>query len=362
MRLIQNASKIKGKTAIVRAALDVRQISDSLRLERSLKTLKHLKRQKAKIVIIAHRGRPERPSQNLSLKFLAPYFKKNLDKDIVFLPDHHFTKSRKNIEKSPDGSIFLLENLRFSKDEERNEPHFAHQLASLGDFYVNDAFSVSHRAHASVDAITKYLPSFAGFDLQNELRELRSIIRSPKKPMTLILGGGKALDKFSVIEKLYPNVQHILLGGILGNTFLRAQGLHMHPESIDGKVLPKAREWSSKRKIQIPPDLVWDTDGRALDIGPKTSEHYSKIIKKSKTIIWAGPMGMFEKARYRAGSEAIANAVAQNKGRSLVGGGETSTLLIQMGLDKKVGFLSTGGGAMLDFLAGKKLPGLEALK
>ena len=239
----------------------------------------------------------------------------------------------------PRGEAILMENLRFWPGEEENDLEFAKKLAKLGDFYVNDAFAVCHRENASVTRLPKLLPSYAGFLLEKEINTLKAVMEKPEKPLVLILGGSKIEDKAPVIKNLLPKTARVLLGSIALN---------------DSHAVPKSK------KVTIPVD--WVAEGNlAFDIGPKTIEAYGKEISKAKTIIWNGPVGKFEDEKYLKGSLAITKSVAASSAFSVVGGGETTQLILQTGFRKKIGFLSTGGGAMLEFLAGKKLPGIEAL-
>ncbi|MDP2629517.1 MAG: phosphoglycerate kinase [Candidatus Harrisonbacteria bacterium] len=361
---MSNAKNIKGRTALVRMDFNVSSTSDSLRLQKSLPTLKFLVRQRTSIILISHKGEPHGevdPQQ--SLKFLQPFLQKELGKKVVFFDTFDFRHIREKIRSDEPGSIFLLENLRFHPGEESNSADFAHQLASLADFYVNDAFANSHRAHASMVSLPQYLPHCAGLLLEEELNQLTGVLKRSRKPLIVILAGGKAKDKFSVIENLYAKVDHFLLGGILANSFLKAQGMHIHPSVVEGDILEEIRaHWLKKKKILLPQDFVKDSEGRVLDIGPKTIRQYLQFIKKAKSIIWGGPLGVFEDPKYHKGSIAVAKAVSQAKARSIVGGGETTSLILELGLEKKINFLSTGGGAMLKFLSGEKLPGIEAIR
>ena len=335
-----NEKEISGKTCILRVDFNVEDAKDSLRLEASLPTMRLLLKNKAKILIISHRGRPklvasskQQVARDLSLKTLVPFLKKNLGQKVKFFSDISDVSQRV-------GTVGLLENLRFWPGEESNDPDFAGQLAKLGDFYVNDAFAVSHRENASVTELPKLLPSYAGLLLEKEIETLSKAMENPEEPLVLIMGGSKVEDKLPIIKHLLPKADRILLGSAALN----------QPELI-----PKSE------KIITPVDSI-DGGGKAWDIGPETIKKYSEEIKKAKTIIWNGPLGQFEDEKYAKGSMEIAKAIAASKAFSIVGGGETNQLILSLKLQNKIGFLSTGGGAMLEFLAGKKLPGIEALK
>jgi 3-phosphoglycerate kinase len=263
-----------------------------------------------------------------------------------------------------------LDNLRFLPGEEKNDAKLAKALASLADFYVNDAFAVSHRANASVVAITKFLPSYAGIEMENEINSLGKAIIKPKRPVVLVLGGAKASDKLGVIVHFKNKADWFLLGGGCANTILWLKGIDVKNSIKDSD--PNERVALKKivayKNTVLPTDFVWgNSDGgeksAILDIGPKTMRTFGKKIAVARTIIWSGPLGLIEKKQYTKGSVAIARAIGRNRRTfSVSGGGETVMFLKQHKLDKKFSFISTGGGAMLDFLAGKKLPGIEALK
>ena len=333
MKLLRDLGpkSIANKTVIVRVDFNVESDRDALRLEASLPTLKYLLKGGARVLIISHRGRPQKSIPKLSLKAFVPFLKKNLKQNIHFLTGIPA--------RLPEGRVFLMENLRFWPEEEKNDADFARHLAGLGDVYVNDAFAVCHRANASVTRLPKFLPSYAGLLLEKEIVTLSQAMKKPKKPLVLIFGGSKVADKAPVIKYLLPKATKVLLGSsALNNSY----SLLKSP------------------KIEKPVD--WMAEGNlAMDIGSITVERYSEYIKKAKTIIWNGPVGKFEDEKYGVGSAALAKVIAKSAAFSIVGGGETTQLILSLGLRKKFGFLSTGGGAMLEFLSGRKLPGIEAL-
>jgi phosphoglycerate kinase len=361
-----------------------------------LPTIKFLLDRGARVVILSHRGRPLEKSkvksqkskiqtkiQNYEKYTLKPFTKflsKLLNKPVHFISFDKKTsfikaKDIQRIRASTDGNIFLLENLRFLVGEEKNDKKFAERLASLGDFYVNDAFAVSHRKNASVCGITEYLPSYAGLLLEKEISNLIKVARgtmrnkrgiaqkrNKKSGLVIILGGAKISDKIGVIKNFQKKADYFLIGGGMANTFLAAQELPVGDSLYEKEAAPIARKFLKFGKIILPTDTrVFKK--QILDIGPKTVEKYSKIIKNAKTIVWNGPMGHIEDKRFRKGSEEIAKAILKSKGLVIIGGGETAGLLKAKNSKLKVNiFISTGGGAMLEYLAGKKLPGIEALK
>lgn len=341
MKFLSELKKLPGKIALLRVDFNIDpSISsghEAFKLEASLPTLKLLAKKCEKLVILSHRGRPTDVQPELSLTIFLPFLEKNLKEKVVFL--------EKIPSRLPEGKIFLVENLRFWPGEEKNDANFARDLARLGDFYVNDAFAVSHRENASVTQLPKILPSYAGLLLEKEIITLTAAMKNPKKPLILIFGGSKLEDKAPVIKNLLSKAEKILLGSSALN---------------DPNLLTKSK------KVMVPVD--WVADGNlSMDIGTRTVEEYKKEIKKAKTIIWNGPLGKFEDEKYAGGSIAIAKAVATSKAFSIVGGGETTMLFtkaisnFKFLISKKRIFLSTGGGAMLEFLAGKKLPGIEVL-
>ncbi len=323
---------LAGKTCLLRVDFNVESDKDALRLEASLPTIKFLLKHGARVLMLSHRGRPKGAEKTLSLRPFLPFLKKHLKKEVHFLETLPA--------RLPEGDVFLMENLRFWPEEEADDTGFAKRLARLGDLYVNDAFAVCHRANASVTQLPKLLPSYAGLLLQKEIETLSEAMKKPEKPLVLIFGGSKVEDKAPVIKYLLPKAAKVLLGSsALNNSYS----------------LPKSP------KIEKPVD--WMAEGNlAMDIGSITAERYAEEIKHAKTVIWNGPVGKFEDAQYRGGSVALAKAVAKSGAFSIIGGGETTQLILSLKLRNKIGFLSTGGGAMLEFLAGKKLPGIEALR
>jgi phosphoglycerate kinase len=354
--------ELKG-IAILRLDLNT---EDDSRLKASLPTLELLSKTSAKIVVLSHKGRPSGPDPALSLKSASEDIKKLLNKEVVFIPlarpgEINFGAIKTQVNSAPNGSIFLLENLRFLPSEEADDESLAKDLASLGNFYVNDAFAVSHRANASVRAITKFLPSYAGLELEKEITNLSKVMQNPAHPFVLILGGAKADDKLAVIEFLKDKMDFALLGGIPANTLLKLKGVDVK-ESIVAENAESFRKFLDMKQIILPIDWK-EREGKILDIGGNTVNEFLEKIKGAKTIVWNGPLGLIENAFMREGTEEVAKAIAQNQNAfSVAGGGETVAFLEEMGFADKISFVSTGGGAMLEFLAGKELPGIKALE
>lgn len=399
MKFLSDLKKkdLMGKVALVRVDLNIqsaelrkiyaelrrsnfrvspRSVRVNPRLEEVLPTIKFLLKNGAKVVLLSHRGRPKGYQKEFSLKPFAKIFEKLLDQPVKFndftspgLVNNNGNFTRPGLVKSE--RIVLLENLRFNPGEEKNNLKFAKALASLGDIFINDAFAVSHRANASVEAITKYLPSYAGLLLEKEVSNLNKVARGitqtkrgttqKKGGLVIILGGAKISDKIGMIENFKNKADYFLIGGGIANNFLKAQGFPIGDSIYEADKVNYAKKLLNNKKIVLPLDYAVENK-KILDIGPSTVRLYSNIIKKAKTIIWNGPMGYFEKPEFRYGSEGIVGAIIKSKAFVVVGGGETSSLFNgkrRMGNGKI--FVSTGGGAMLEYLSGKKLPGIKAL-
>lgn len=348
-------------TALVRLDFNT---EDDWRMLTVLPTIKLLLRTASRIVIVSHRGRPRRFDKKLSLKKDAAALGRLLRRKVTFINHFRFAEIGETVAVAPRGSIFLLENLRFVKGEEADDPHFARALASLADFYVNDAFAVSHRANASVAAITRFLPSYAGLEMEREIASLSRVMQHPRRPLVLVLGGAKAADKLGVIKYFKKRADWFLLGGGPANTILSIKGMEVESSvrDRDPKDLRMLAPVAAYKNVELPNDFVW-YDGMIWDIGPKAVMEFAKKIKRARTILWSGPLGLIERKKFARGSVAVARAIVRNRRAfSVAGGGETVMFLKKRGLDKKFSFISTGGGAMIDFLAGKKLPGVEALR
>ena len=354
----KNLSK---ETCLLRVDFNISEKdNNNPRLETALPTLKFLIEKKSKIVILSHRGSF---GKRLSLRPFADIVSKKLKQKINFISHFNFLKISDDIKKSKPGSVFLLENLRFLPAEEKDDEKFAKQLASLGTFYINDAFGVCHRKNASISKIIKFLPSYAGLQLEKEIKNLSSVMKNAKKPLVIILGGAKISDKIGLIKNFALIADYFLIGGGIAHNFLLAQNLPIGNSIFEKSTVDFAKKMlknDKTGKIILPIDYKIENK-QILDIGPNTAKYYSDIIKKSKTIAWNGPMGYFENKKFAKGSETITNAILKSKAFSVIGGGETSTIF-QMAKIKNHVFISTGGGAMLKYLAREKMPGIEALK
>ncbi len=393
IKKIQDA-KIKKQTVVLRLDLNVPysngKSSDISRIEKTKETINHLIKNKNRVVILSHFGRPNgKINKDLSLRKLLRYLNETLNLDIKFLPSLEIDLWRKEIESAPFPSIFLLENVRFSKLEELNDPDFSSKLSSLGNVYCNDAFSVSHRAHASTQGITNYLPSYAGFLVQSELKALSLALDQPIKPVAAIVGGSKISTKIELLNNLSNRVEYLIIGGAMANTFLSAQGYGIGISLTEKKMIQTAKEIIQelrykKCKLVLPLDLVCakslnekkeaqtfrvdccPIDKMILDIGIKSQKNIMDIINKSKTLIWNGPLGAFETRPFDQGTNNIANYAANRTSKkqliSIAGGGDTVSALRTSASISKFTYVSTAGGAFLEWLEGKSLPGIESLK
>lgn len=381
---------VAGKKVLVRVDFNVPlndkgEITDDTRITASLPTIQYLLEQKAAVILMAHLGRPKgQVKPELSLAPVAKHLGKLLDKKILFAPDCVGEAAQAAASKLKPGHILLLENLRFHKEEEKNDMEFAEKLASLADLYVNDGFGVSHRAHASVEGVTHFLPAAAGFLLEKEIQYVGQAVTNPLHPFVAIIGGAKVSDKIGVISNLLDKVDTLLIGGGMANTFLAAQGYKMGKSLVEEDKLDLAKELLAKAKknkvnMLLPTDLVmaaaFAPDAEhvtekvknlnqaymALDIGAETSKAYAEALADAKMIVWNGPMGVFEMDAFCKGTEAVAKAVAKSRATSIVGGGDSVAAIEKLGLAKRITHISTGGGASLEYLEGKVLPGVAAL-
>lgn len=381
---------VAGKKVLVRVDFNVPlndkgEITDDTRITASLPTIQYLLEQKAAVILMAHLGRPKgQVKPELSLAPVAKHLGKLLGKKILFAPDCVGEAAQAAASKLKPGHILLLENLRFHKEEEKNDMEFAEKLASLADLYVNDGFGVSHRAHASVEGVTHFLPAAAGFLLEKEIQYVGQAVTNPLHPFVAIIGGAKVSDKIGVISNLLDKVDTLLIGGGMANTFLAAQGYKMGKSLVEEDKLDLAKELLAKAKknkvnMLLPTDLVmaaaFAPDAEhvtekvknlnqaymALDIGAETSKAYAEALVDAKMIVWNGPMGVFEMDAFCKGTEAVAKAVAKSRATSIVGGGDSVAAIEKLGLAKRITHISTGGGASLEYLEGKVLPGVAAL-
>ena len=381
---------VAGKKVLVRVDFNVPlndkgEITDDTRITASLPTIQYLLEQKAAVILMAHLGRPKgQVKPELSLAPVAKHLGKLLGKKVLFAPDCVGEAAQAAASKLKPGHIMLLENLRFHKEEEKNDMEFAEKLASLADLYVNDGFGVSHRAHASVEGVTHFLPAAAGFLLEKEIQYVGQAVTNPLHPFVAIIGGAKVSDKIGVISNLLDKVDTLLIGGGMANTFLAAQGYKMGKSLVEEDKLDLAKELLAKAKknkvnMLLPTDLVmaaaFAPDAEhvtekvknlnqaymALDIGAETSKAYAEALADAKMIVWNGPMGVFEMDAFCNGTEAVAKAVAKSRATSIVGGGDSVAAIEKLGLAKRITHISTGGGASLEYLEGKVLPGVAAL-
>ncbi len=355
-----------GEICLLRVDLNItsdKGLASNPRVFEILPTIQFLTKRRARVVILSHRGRPNGHPREFTLKPFTNILSKKLRKNVRFL-DLNFKKAAGLIKKSSPSGIFLLENLRFLPGEDKNDRKLAKRLASLGTFYVNDAFAFSHRKDASMVAITKFLPSYAGLLLEKEIKNLSLTTKKSKHPFIIILGGAKISDKIVLIKNFLKKADYFLIGGGIANTFVAAQGLPVGDSLYEQNMIPEAQKLLRSLKIILPQDFVVK-NRKMLDIGPKTARNYGAIIKKAKTIIWNGPMGYIEDKRFRKGSETIIKAIFQSRAFSVIGGGETISLIQLKTKNLKLKtniFISTGGGAMLEYLAGVKLPAITALE
>lgn len=382
IKSIRKVKNLVGKRVLLRADFNVPiengQIKDEYKLIQGLPTIRLLLRHNCRIIIITHLGKPGgEKNKNFSVKPIAARLSRIFHKDIKFIDELIGLKAGTAAGNMENGEIIMLENLRFEPGEEENSKKFARELAKYADIYINDAFGVSHRKHASLSAIKNYLPSYAGLLLEKEVLNLEKAKR-PAKPLVLIIGGAKIKTKIHLIKGFKDKAYRILLGGALANNFLKARGLETGKSLIDEESLRFARAFRADNMLLPLDAVVSDADGKPrvrsvnkietgdviLDVGPKTIRFYASFIKRAATLIWNGPMGKFEDKHYKHGTLAIARLVASRstgKAFGVVGGGETVEALKMTKMMDDVDFVSTGGGATLSYLGGEKMPGLKGI-
>lgn len=382
---------VRGKRVFVRVDFNVPidkegNVTDDSRIREALPTIKYLLERGAKVILASHLGRPKgQVKEELRLGPVAKRLEELLGRRVVKTDDCVGPEVEAAVAAMKEGDVLLLENVRFHPEEEKNDPEFARKLASLADLFVNDAFGTAHRAHASTAGIARYIPGVAGFLLEKEITRMGEVLRNPESPFVVVLGGAKVSDKIGVIENLLPKADRFLIGGSMANTFLRAQGYSLGNSKVEEDKLDLAREIMNKaaalgKGFVLPVDLVVAEslsetaptqvvtpaavpDGwMALDIGPRTRENYAAVIVEAATVFWNGPMGVFEMPPFAAGTEAVARALAECAGTTIVGGGDSAAAARKFGITDRVTHVSTGGGASLEFFEGKELPGIAVLK
>jgi phosphoglycerate kinase len=382
--------EIKGKRVFIRADFNVPldenlQITDDRRIRSTLPTINYAIDEGAKVIISSHLGRPKgKIDPKFSLAPVAKRLQRLLNKEVIFAPDCIGSQVENIISKMKEGDVVLLENLRFHPGEEQNDEDFARSLANLAEVYINDAFGASHRAHASIVGIPKYLPSAAGFLLKKEIEYLKGAVENPVKPFVAILGGAKVSGKIGVLEHLAGKVDKVIVGGGMAFTFIKAMGYEIGDSLVEDSMINTALKIIDKLKdsgikfylpvdcviaqslepgavIKIVPTLEIPKGWKGLDIGPASVKLFSEVIQDAKTILWNGPMGVFEKDAFSRGTYEIAHAIADAYALTIVGGGDTDLAIHRAGLSDAISFISTGGGASLQLLEGKELPGIAAL-
>ena len=380
---------VKNKYVLVRVDFNVPLadgvISDDTRIKAALPTIKYLIDNNAKTILVSHLGRPKgQVKAELKMDPVAKRLGELLNKEVLKIDVCVGDAAKKAVEDMQLGDVLLLENVRFYPEETKNDPEFAKKLAELADLFVNDAFGTAHRAHASTVGVAKYLPAVAGFLMKKEIEMLSKVLFDPVRPFVAILGGAKVSDKIGVINNLLDKVDCLIIGGGMANTFLKANGIKVANSLVEEDKLELAKELQEKAKekgvkLLLPLDAVVAPSIKAtggigevpvdqvpgdcmiLDIGTKTAELFAKEVKTASTVVWNGPMGVFEKEAFAKGTEALARALADSKAISVVGGGDTAAAIKKLGVTDKITHVSTGGGASLEFLEGKELPGIAVL-
>jgi phosphoglycerate kinase len=373
-----------GTTALVRVDFNVPmqdgRVADDTRIRAVLPTLSYLREHGARVVLMSHLGRPDgKANPKYSLEPVAERLGELMKAPCPFAADCVGPPAEAAVKMLEPGGVLLLENVRFHPEEEANDAGFAQRLATLGDTFVNDAFGAAHRAHASTEAVAHCLPAVAGLLMQKELSALGGALNAPDRPFVAVIGGAKVSTKLGVLQNLIDRVDRLLIGGGMANTFLKAQGLELGKSLLEPELVPTARKLLTA-KVQVPTDVVVTTDLKAqaltrtvevdqlgpqdivADIGPETIDAYRGLIAEARTVLWNGPMGVFENPRFAAGTMAIAEAMARSSGTTVVGGGESVQAVEEAGLADKLTHVSTGGGASLEFIEGKTLPGVAALR
>ena len=393
IKTIKSIKNLKGKRVLVRADFNVPlkngEIKELYKIEKSLPTIKFLIDKGAKIILLSHLGRPEKMEKELSLKPVAAALENKLEREVKIIdftklkknPENYWTEAQKMVDEMKNGEILILENVRFVKGEEKNDKIVAKKFATLGDVFVLDGFAVAHRDAATVTGIAKHLPAVAGLLMEAEINGLNKVMQKPKKPFVVVLGGSKMETKIPLLKQFASKAHYILVGGGIANTYFFAKGAQTGKSLIDKEHKKEAVFYGKKKNVIMPLDFIVGTEKgekchivdvnekiklksneAIFDIGPKTISHFAKIIKNARTLVWNGALGYFEQHPYEYGTYAVARLfAARAKGRAfgVCGGGETVEVLKKLSLMEDIDLVSTGGGAMLEFLSGKKLPGVK---
>ncbi|KUF32485.1 MULTISPECIES: phosphoglycerate kinase [Lysinibacillus] len=380
---------VKGKRVFVRVDFNVPMadgaITDETRIRAAIPTIEYLVEQGAKVILASHLGRPKgEVKEDMRLTAVGVRLAQLMGKPVTKLDESIGQVVEEAVASMHDGDLLLLENVRFHAGEEKNDPTLAQQFAQLADIYVNDAFGAAHRAHASTEGIAKHIPAVSGFLMQKELDVLGKALSNPEHPFTAIIGGAKVKDKIGVIESLLEKVDHLIIGGGLSFTFIKAQGYDIGKSLLEEDKIELAKSFIEKAKakgvqLHMPVDAVVanefsqdaetqivdvdaiPADWMGLDIGPKTAANYAEVIKNSKLIIWNGPMGVFEMDKFANGTKTVADAMATTAGYTVIGGGDSAAAVEKFEVADKMDHISTGGGASLELMEGKELPGIVAL-
>ena len=382
---------LKGKKVFVRCDFNVpmdeqQNITDNTRIIAALPTIKYLLEQNCKIILASHLGRPKgEVKPEYSLKPVAKELSRLLNKEIIMANDVIGNDAKTKAENLKDGEIMLIENVRYHREETDNDPEFAKELASMAEIFVNDAFGAAHRAHASTEGIAQYIPAVSGFLIEKELKVLGDAINNPQRPFMAILGGAKVSDKIGVIDSLLDKVDTLMIGGGMAYTFFKAQGYNVgnslcEPDKCDLAIAAMEKAKNKGVKLLLPVDTKIgkefkpDTESKTVewtdipegwegfDIGEKTIEMFKNELQNAKTVIWNGPLGLFEFDQFAIGTNSIAKVLSELDATTIIGGGDSGAAVEKAGLAEKMTHISTGGGASLEFLEGKKLPGIEALQ
>ncbi|TCO79458.1 phosphoglycerate kinase [Marinisporobacter balticus] len=384
---------VKGKKVLVRCDFNVpmdenKNITDDIRIQGALPTIKYLIENEGKVILMSHLGRPKGdPNLKYSLEPVAKRLAELLGKEVTFASDNEVVgiSAKKAVSEMKNGEVVLLQNVRFRKEETKNNPAFAKELASLAEIFVNDAFGTAHRAHASTAGVADYLPCVSGYLIQKEIDVMGKALSNPEKPFVAILGGAKVSDKMGVINNLLEKVDTLIIGGGMAYTFLKAKGYEIGNSLLEVDKIELSKELMAKAeekgvKLLLPLDCVAAKEFKAdavhktvgvenipvdmmgLDIGKESIGIFSEAIKEAKTIVWNGPMGVFEMPAFALGTKGIAEAMANCNGTTIIGGGDSAAAAEQLGFADKMTHISTGGGASLEFLEGKELPGIAVIE